>query len=317
MQMPAPAPSTGGRVQVTRTEYTLWRRRLPGWLVETWLRTQTALLYLFLYAPIAVVVLFSFNDSRRVTIWGGFTTRWYQAAWTSPDVSSALKISLTVALLNAALAVILGTLAALGMRTAPRWLRVGFEGMVYMTIITPEIVIAIASLLYFVNLNIDLGVQTMVVTHAVYNTSIVALIVSARLAGMDRTLEEASADLGATPLGTFWQVTLPQLYPAVLAGALLAFTFSFDDFVLSFFVSGVGSTTLPLNLFSRLRFGVSPVINAVAATMLSLTLTAIVVAQLVLRQGTRENTSSARKWRSRWLKKGKGNSEAEYQKEVL
>ncbi len=156
MQMPAPAPSTGGRVQVTRTEYTLWRRRLPGWLVETWLRTQTALLYLFLYAPIAVVVLFSFNDSRRVTIWGGFTTRWYQAAWTSPDVSSALKISLTVALLNAALAVILGTLAALGMRTAPRWLRVGFEGMVYMTIITPEIVIAIASLLYFVNLNIDL-----------------------------------------------------------------------------------------------------------------------------------------------------------------
>ena len=317
MQMPAPAPSTGGRVQVTRTEYTLWRRRLPGWLVETWLRTQTALLYLFLYAPIAVVVLFSFNDSRRVTIWGGFTTRWYQAAWTSPDVSSALKISLTVALLNAALAVILGTLAALGMRTAPRWLRVGFEGMVYMTIITPEIVIAIASLLYFVNLNIDLGVQTMVVTHAVYNTSIVALIVSARLAGMDRTLEEASADLGATPLGTFWQVTLPQLYPAVLAGALLAFTFSFDDFVLSFFVSGVGSTTLPLNLFSRLRFGVSPVINAVAATMLSLTLTAIVVAQLVLRQGARENTGSARKWRSRWLKKGKGNSEAEYQKEVL
>jgi len=317
MQMPAPAPSTGGRVQVTRTEYTLWRRRLPGWLVETWLRTQTALLYLFLYAPIAVVVLFSFNDSRRVTIWGGFTTRWYQAAWTSPDVSSALKISLTVALLNAALAVILGTLAALGMRTAPRWLRVGFEGMVYMTIITPEIVIAIASLLYFVNLNIDLGVQTMVVTHAVYNTSIVALIVSARLAGMDRTLEEASADLGATPLGTFWQVTLPQLYPAVLAGALLAFTFSFDDFVLSFFVSGVGSTTLPLNLFFWLRFGVSPVINAVAATMLSLTLTAIVVAQLVLRQGTRENTSSARKWRSRWLKKGKGNSEAEYQKEVL
>jgi len=169
----------------------------------------------------------------------------------------------------------------------PRSLRVGFEGLVYMTIITPEIVIAIASLLYFVNLNIDLGVQTMVVTHAVYNTSIVALIVSARLAGMDHTLEEASADLGATPLGTFWRVTLPQLYPAVLAGALLAFTFSFDDFVLSFFVSGVGSTTLPLNLFSRLRFGVSPVINAVAATMLSLTLTAIVVAQLVLRQGTR------------------------------
>src|SRR5207302_10727119 len=112
-----------------------------------------------------------------------------------------------------------------------------------------------------------------------------ALIIAARLARIDSTLEEASADLGATPLGTFWKVTLPQLYPAVLAGALLAFTFSFDDFLLSFFLSGVGSTTLPLNLFSRLRFGVSPIINAVAASMLSLTLTAIVMAQLVLRRG--------------------------------
>ncbi len=316
MRMPALTPRARVQVPVARAEYALWRRRLPAWLVETWLRAQTSLLYLFLYAPIAVVVLYSFNDSRRVAIWGGFTTRWYQAAWSSPDVTSALQISLTVALLNAALAVTLGTLAALGMRSAPRWLRIGFEGLVYMTIITPEIVIAIASLLYFVNLNVNLGVQTMVVSHAVYNTSIVALVVSARLAGMDRTLEEASADLGATPLGTFWRVTLPQLYPAVLAGALLAFTFSFDDFILSFFLSGVGSTTLPLNLFSRLRFGVSPIINAVAATMLSLTLTAIIVAQVVLRQGTQGSTDSARKRRRRRQEKGRGTSETGYQREV-
>ena len=273
--------------QITRVKHANWRRRLPGWLVEVWLRGQSALIYIFLYAPIAVVVLYSFNDSRRVTVWGGFTTKWYYAAWTSQDVTSSLRISLTAALLNAVLAVTLGTLAALGMRSAPRWLRIGFEGLVYMTIITPEIVVAIASLLYFVSLNVNLGLPTIVVTHAVYNTSIVTLIIAARLAGMDRTLEEASADLGATPFGTFWRVTLPQLYPAILAGALLAFTFSFDDFILSFFVSGVGSTTLPLNLFSRLRFGVSPIINAVAATMLSLTLTAIVVAQLVLRRGAR------------------------------
>ncbi len=275
----------------------LWRRRLAGWLVEGWLRGQTVLLYIFLYTPIAIVVLFSFNNSRRVSVWGGFTTQWYQAAWSSPDVTGALQISLTVALSNVAISVALGTLAALGMRSAPRWLRVGFEGLVYVTIITPEIVIAIASLLYFVNLGIDLGIQTMVVAHAVYNTSIVALIVSARLAGMDRTLEEASADLGATPLGTFWRVTLPQLSPAVLAGALLAFTFSFDDFLLSFFLSGVGSTTLPLNLFSRLRFGVSPVINAVAASMLSLTLTAIIVAQLVLRRGAGRRREKRRRQR--------------------
>jgi ABC-type spermidine/putrescine transport system permease subunit II len=285
MGVAAPMRPTRSKAEVTSRQHAPWRRALPGWLVEIWLRGQAALIYLFLYAPIAVVVLYSFNDSRRVTIWGGFTTKWYYAAWTSPDVTGSLQISLTAALLNAMLAVTLGTLAALGMRSAPRWLRLGFEGLVYVTIITPEIVIAIASLLYFVSLNVDLGLQTIVVTHAVYNTSIVTLIVGTRLAGMDRTLEEASADLGATPFGTFWRVTLPQLYPAVLAGALLAFTFSFDDFILSFFVSGVGSTTLPLNLFSRLRFGVSPIINAVAATMLSLTLTAIIVAQLVLRQG--------------------------------
>ena len=298
MQTPALTPFHGGRgIPVTGMAQKLWRRRLAGWLVEGWLRGQTVLLYIFLYTPIAIVVLFSFNNSRRVSVWGGFTTQWYQAAWSSPDVTGALQISLTVALLNVAISVALGTLAALGMRSAPRWLRVGFEGLVYVTIITPEIVIAIASLLYFVNLGLDLGIQTMVVAHAVYNTSIVALIVSARLAGMDRTLEEASADLGATPLGTFWRVTLPQLSPAVLAGALLAFTFSFDDFLLSFFLSGVGSTTLPLNLFSRLRFGVSPVINAVAASMLSLTLTAIVVAQLVLRRGAGRRREKRRRQR--------------------
>jgi spermidine/putrescine transport system permease protein len=300
MQTPALTPFHRGRgIPDTEMAQKLWRRHLAGWLVEGWLCGQTVLLYIFLYTPIAIVVLFSFNNSRRVSVWGGFTTQWYQAAWSSPDVTGALQISLTVALLNVAISVTLGTLAALGMRSAPRWLRIGFEGMVYMTIITPEIVIAIASLLYFVNLGIDLGVQTMVVAHAVYNTSIVALIVSARLAGMDRTLEEASADLGATPLGTFWRVTLPQLYPAVLAGALLAFTFSFDDFLLSFFLSGVGSTTLPLNLFSRLRFGVSPIINAVAASMLSLTLTAIVVAQLVLRRGAGRRREKQKRQRER------------------
>src|SRR5215831_8468816 len=276
-----PVRSDAERIRINRAHF---RRRIPGWLVEVWLRGWAALVYIFLYAPIVVVVLYSFNNSRRVTVWGGFTTKWYYAAWTSPDVTGSLQISLTAALLNAGLAIILGTLAALGMRSAPRWMRIGFEGLVYMTIITPEIVIAIASLLYFVSFNINLGLPTIVVTHAVYNTSIVTLVVTTRLAGMDRTLDEASTDLGATPFGTFWQVTIPQLFPAILAGALLAFTFSFDDFLLSFFVSGVGSTTLPLNLFSRLRFGVSPIINAVATTMLCLTLTAILIAQLVLRK---------------------------------
>lgn len=265
----------------------LLRRRLPGLFVELWLRGQSALIYLFLYAPIAVVVIFAFNNSRRVSIWHGFTAKWFGVIWTDPTWSNALRVSVTVASLNMIIAVSLGTLAALGMRAAPNWVRIGFEGIVYMTIITPEIVVAVASLVYFVLvLPLGQGVQAMVVTHAVYNTSIVALIVSARLAGMDNTLEEASADLGATPLGTFWQVTLPQLFPAILAGALLAFTFSFDDFILSNFLAAAGTTPLPVQLFSSVQFGVSPAYNALAASMLSVTLTAIVIAQVVLRRGT-------------------------------
>jgi ABC-type spermidine/putrescine transport system permease subunit II len=264
------------------------RRRLPDLLTEVWLRAQSLLLYIFLYAPIAVVVFFSFNDSRRVTIWNGFTTKWYGTVWTDPEWASSLHVSLFVASFNMLIAVVLGTLAAVGMRSAPRWLRMSFEGIVYMTIITPEIVIAVASLLYFVLvLPIGQGIVAMVISHAVYNTSIVALIVSARLAGMDRTLEEASADLGANPLATFWQITIPQLLPAILAGGLLAFTFSFDDFILSNFLSAAGTTTLPVRLFSEVQFGVSPEFNALAASMLLVTLSAIVIAQLVLRRSER------------------------------
>lgn len=265
-----------------------WRRGLGGAVVEWWLRAQTTILYIFLFLPIAVVVIFSFNNSRRVTIWHGFTTNWYHVVWTDPIWSTALRVSVTVATLNMALAVTFGTLAALGLRRAPGWLRTVFEGVIYMTIITPEIVVAIASLLYFVLvLPIGQGIEAMVVTHAVYNTSIVALIVGARLAGMDNTLEEAAADLGASPLATLWQITLPQLFPAILAGALLAFTFSFDDFILSNFLAAAGTTPLPVQLFSSVQFGVSPEYNALAASMLTLTLTAIVVAQIVLRRGTR------------------------------
>jgi len=188
-----------------------------------------------------------------------------------------------VASINAVLAIVFGTLAAIGMQRIGGRRRAVFETLVYGTIVTPEIVIAIASLLFFVTVNIDLGIPTIVITHVVYNTSIVALIVRARLAGMDRTLEEAAQDLGATPIRTLWRVTIPLLYPAIIAGGLLAFTFSFDDFVLTFFVAGAGSTTLPLLIFSMLRFGVSPVVNAVATVMLVVTLTCIFTASMIVR----------------------------------
>lgn len=285
----------GNTARQAMSESRALRRRAPSLLVEGWLRAQSALIYIFLYLPIAVVVIFAFNDSRRVTIWHGFTTRWFGLVWSDPTWSNALKISVTVAFLNMLIATALGSLAALGMRDAPRWLRAGFEALVYMTIITPEIVVAVASLVYFVLvLPIGQGMLAMVVTHAVYNTSIVALIVSARLAGMDRTLEEASADLGANAFDTFRRVTLPLLLPAILAGALLAFTFSFDDFILSNFLAAAGTTPLPVQLFSSVQFGVSPAYNALAASMLTLTLSAIVIAQIVLRRSERAESGDAR-----------------------
>jgi spermidine/putrescine transport system permease protein len=255
-----------------------------GRLFEPALRTWTVLVYAFLFLPIAMVVIFSFNGSRLVEVWTGFSLKWYGTAWTDPSILDALRVSLTVAALNAVLATVFGTLAAIGMQRVGRRTRTAFELMVYGTIVTPEIVIAIASLLFFVTINFDLGIPTIVITHVVYNTSIVALIVRARLVGMDRALDEAAADLGATPLQTLRRVTIPLLYPAILAGALLAFTFSFDDFVLTFFVSGATSTTLPLKIFSMLRFGISPVVNAVATVMLAVTLTCIFTASLIVRR---------------------------------
>ncbi len=255
-----------------------------GSLADPLLKTWSGLVYAFLFLPIAMVVVFSFNASRLVQVWTGFSFKWYGVAWTDPSILDALRVSVTVALVNTVLATTFGTLAAIGMKRVGRRTRTAFEAMVYGTIVTPEIVIAIASLLFFVTINVDLGIPTIVITHVVYNTSIVALIVRARLAGMDRTLDEAAADLGATPVRTLLRITFPLLYPAILAGALLAFTFSFDDFVLTFFVSGATSTTLPLRIFSMLRFGISPVVNAVATVMLVVTLTCIFAASAIVRR---------------------------------
>jgi spermidine/putrescine transport system permease protein len=274
---PAAARSAGGTQALSATD------RLAA-LVEPGMRVWAGAVYAFLFLPIAVVVIFSFNQSRLVDVWTGLSFKWYSTAWTDPSILSALKTSLIVAAANAILATVFGTLAAIGMQRAGRRTRTAFETLVYGTIVTPEIVIAIASLLFFVTINVDLGMPTIVITHVVYNTSIVALIVRARLVGMDRTLEEAAADLGAPPIEILRRVTIPLLYPAILAGALLAFTFSFDDFVLTFFVSGATSTTLPLKIFSMLRFGVSPVVNAVATVMLAVTLTCIFTASLLVRR---------------------------------
>jgi ABC-type spermidine/putrescine transport system permease subunit II len=257
------------------------------------------LAYFFLYAPIAVVVVFAFNSSRDVLYWQGFSTKWFEVALQTPEITHALKLSIYIALGNALVACVLGTMLALALPRMRGWLRTPIDALAYMTLVTPEIVFAIAALVFFVQaghrLGFDspLGWHTILIAHVVFNTSVVALVVRARFVSMGQTLEEASYDLGAGPLSTFRQVTLPRLAPAILAGGLLAFTFSFDDFITSFFVTGTDSETLPIYIWGQLRFGVTPAINATAAMMLAFTLAAVVIAYLVLRRTGQERESGA------------------------
>ena len=264
--------------------------RLVRWaeyLVEPWLRAHSILVYLILYIPIVVVIVYAFNDSRLVAVWEGFTTHWFGDALRDVTVIRALENSVKVASINAVLATSFGLGCALALRRVQPQVKFVFDSIIYATLITPEVVVALASLIFFVRAGIPLGLPTIIATHAVWNTSVVTLLVRARLAGMDRTLEEASFDLGATPWGTFRQITLPLLMPAVVAGFLLSFTFSFDDFILSFFVSGPGSTTLPVKIFSMLRFGVSPITNALSAMILAFALAVVFLAQYLLSRESR------------------------------
>jgi spermidine/putrescine transport system permease protein len=260
------------------------RRMAAGW---------AALVYAFLYAPILVVVVYAFNGGRQVLNWDGFSTKWFGEALSDPTITEPLKNSLVIGISNALVACVLGTALALALSRMPSWMRIPLDALVYMTLVTPEIVFGISALIFFVQAGIQLGLATILIAHVVFNASVVALIVRARVVGMGESLEEASYDLGAGPVSTFRQVTLPRLAPAILAGGLLAFTFSFDDFITSFFVSGAGTTTLPLRIFSSLRFGISPIVNATAVMILALTLAAIVIAYLVLRRTAQTGSTAA------------------------
>jgi spermidine/putrescine transport system permease protein len=259
------------------------------------LQAHTLVVYLFLYAPIVIVVIYSFNSGRQVLNWQGFSTKWFGEALADPTITEPFRNSLVIAFGAAIVSCVLGTALAIAVSRMPQWLRVPIDSVVYMTLVTPEIVFGIAALMFFVQASNQLvtiglideplrGLWKILVAHVVFNASVVALIVRARFVGMGQTHEEASFDLGAGPVKTFIQVTLPRLAPAILAGGLLAFTFSFDDFITSFFVADAGTTTLPLRIFSSLRFGISPLINATAVMILGLTLIAIIVAYLVLRR---------------------------------
>jgi spermidine/putrescine transport system permease protein len=275
-------------------------------LVEGGFRLHAGLVYAFLFLPILVVVVFSFNGTTRyVTDWAGFSLVWYQRAFADQTVQNALRNSLVIAFANAILATMFGTMAALALQRVPRRLRVAFDALTFVSIIIPEIVIALASLVLFSGFRdwanpwllfvagpaghpprISLGIWSVVAAHVLFNLSLVLLIVRARLSGMDRTLVDASYDLYATPWRTFRQVTLPQILPAIVAGFLLSFTFSFDDYVISSFVSG-STETLPLFVFGQIHQGITPLTNAIAAVMLLVTITVLLIGQFVLSRQSR------------------------------
>jgi spermidine/putrescine transport system permease protein len=264
------------------------------------MRIYATLIYIFLYAPIALIVGLSFNAGKQTMVWQGFSFEWYGKAFNNPLIVEALGTSVTIALVTALLSSVFGTMTALGLERTGGWLRNLFDALIYVAIIVPGIVIGISSLITFVtifdavnptlekwwNIRLQMGMWSIIATHVLFNIAVVALLVRARLQGMDRSLVEASEDLYATPFGTFRQVVLPLLAPSILAGALLAFTFSFEDFIIAFFVAGP-DTTLPIYVFSAIRRGVTPEINAIGTVVLMTSLVLLVVAQMILQRGSK------------------------------
>lgn len=246
-----------------------------GKLPDRALLLMAAFVYLFLYAPILVLMVFSFNSTRSTRTWEGFSTQWYVALWRDQSVLDAFYNSLLVGLSSTIIATTIGTLTAMAL-TRHRFRGQGFaDSTIYAATVMPDIVVGVSLLVFFVAIGFGLGITTIIIAHVAFNISFVTIVVRARLSGMDQSIEEAARDLGANPLQTFLRVTLPLILPGVMAGALLAFTLSFDDFVITFFVSGVGSSTLPLKIYSMIKFGVSPVINALSTVILVATMVLI------------------------------------------
>jgi spermidine/putrescine transport system permease protein len=265
------------------------------------MRIYALLVYLFLYAPIALIVLFSFNSGRYAADFQDFSLQWYGIAARNRFVTEALTNSLIVATSSAVIATLFGTAAALALQRVRGVVRIAFDALTYVALMVPGIVIGIATLVALVTVfgflngllerlgiadapQLGMGYGSIIAAHALFTMALVIVIVRARLAGMDRALIEASGDLYATPWRTFRQVTLPLILPAVVAGFLLAFTFSFDDFVIAFFVAGP-KTTLPIYVFASIRRGITPEVNAIGTAVLVVSLTLLIGAQLLLRRG--------------------------------
>ena len=244
--------------------------------------------FLFLYAPIISLVIFSFNESRLVTVWSGFSVKWYGELFRDPQMLEAAWLSLRIAAMSATIALVLGTLAAVAL---VRFRRFGgrtiFSGMVSAPLVMPDVITGLSLLLLFVATESLFGwpkgrsMMTIIIAHSTFCTAYVCVVVQSRLADFDRSLEEAAMDLGASPVRTFFDITLPIIAPALISGWLLSFTLSLDDLVIASFVSGPGSSTLPMVIFSKVRLGVSPDVNALATIIIGFVAVGVFIATLL------------------------------------
>ena len=244
--------------------------------------TALALGLAFLYLPIVILVVYSFNASRLVTVWGGWSLRWYSEFFNDRAMLEAAWMSLRVAMASATIATLLGTLAAVALSRGERFRgRTLFSGMLYAPLVMPEVITGLSLLLLFVALNAERGFWTVTIAHTTLTMCFVAVVVQSRLGSLDRSLEEAAMDLGCGPAHAFVAVTLPLIVPAIAAGWMLAFTLSLDDLVIASFTTGPGSATLPIRIYSEVRLGVKPEINAICTLVIGLIAVVIVVASLV------------------------------------
>ncbi|KGX91779.1 ABC transporter permease [Pontibacillus marinus] len=239
----------------------------------------TILVYIFFYVPILILMIYSFNDSKISTSWQGFTFDWYNKLFSNSAIGSAVLNSLTVALFTTLISLIIGTTAAIALY------RYDFPGkkyidlLFYLPIVIPPIIIGVALLTVYARLKVALGIQTIIPGHVVLTTPFVTMLVMSRLQGFDHSLEDAAKDLGANAWNTFWRVTLPLIFPSILSGALLSFTISVDEFVVSFFTTGPGASTLPVMIYSMVRTGVTPEINALSTIMILVTVFVVLLAE--------------------------------------
>lgn len=252
--------------------------------IKLWLNAHLGLVYVFLYVPILVLIVLSFNKSGLPTAWTGFSTEWYGKLIANPKILSAAGNSLIVAIASTIISTAVGTLLAMGLEEGKPnpWL----DALVAAPMIIPDIVLAIALLSFYTLLNMSLGLHSIVLSHAVFNIAFVCMVVRTRLKNFDRSIVEASIDLGASELTTFRRVTLPVIAPGVVAAALLSFTLSIDEFIIAYFTAGAGqgSTTFPMQIYAMIRFGVTPEINAIATIVIGFSFFLVLLSQRLNRE---------------------------------